>query len=62
MYMKAGGLIWMVEYSHAHGWTPWPPIIIFLLAFDAYVLTQTLIMKADIVRIKERQRNIATVA
>lgn len=62
MFLKALGLVWMVEYSHAHGWAPWPPIVGFLLAVDLYVICQTLIMSADINRIKQRQGNIQNVA
>lgn len=52
MFLKLVALCWTVVYSYENHWEPWPPITIFLAAFDFHVLTQICIMRRDLVRLE----------
>jgi hypothetical protein len=52
MMLKALALCWAVIYSHNRGWQPWPPIVAFLVAFCCYVIVNTLVMRADMLKVK----------
>jgi cellobiose-specific phosphotransferase system component IIC len=54
MMLKALTLCWAVIYSHSRGWQPWPPIVAFLVAFAIYVVVNTLVMRADMAKMKEQ--------
>jgi predicted MFS family arabinose efflux permease len=47
-FVMALTLCWVVIYAHQRAWTVWPPIIIFLLAFDVHSITHILVMREDI--------------
>jgi len=44
-------LLWAVVYAHGNGWQPWPPIVLFLLAYDVEVITHVIVMRCDIARL-----------
>lgn len=52
MFLMLGALCWGVVYGHSTGWTPWPPMLLFIAAFDVCVLAQVCIMKRDLVRLE----------
>lgn len=52
MFIKLGALCWGVVYGYSNHWTPWPPVILFIAAFDVCVLAQVKIMKRDLVRLE----------
>ena len=52
MFLKALSLVWMVTYSYNKSWEPWVPFIFFLLALDMYVIAHTLIMRAELARLR----------
>lgn len=58
MFLKALCLCWAVYYSSTRGWTPWPPFLLFLAAFDSYVIVHILIMRRDIERLRNGQEHI----
>ena len=51
-FAKLLALCWTVEYSYTRGWQPWPPISMFLLAFNLRVVSELFVMKADIERLR----------
>lgn len=51
MWVQMGVLCWTVSYGHANGWDPWPPFVVFLAAYDAHVISQIVIMRADLARL-----------
>lgn len=52
MFLKVGALCWTIIYSAQNGWQPWPPIVLFILAFDIYVVTHIMVMRKDIARLR----------
>jgi hypothetical protein len=52
MFLKVGALCWTVIYSAQNDWQPWPPIVVFIAAFDVYVITAILVMRKDLERLK----------
>jgi hypothetical protein len=50
MFLNLLSLCWAAGYSYSLGWDPWPPFIAFLLAYDAYVGAQILVMRDDLAR------------
>jgi hypothetical protein len=48
MFAKLAGLLWAVIYSQALGWQPWPPIVAFVIAFDAHTALDIYLMSEDI--------------
>ena len=52
MFIKIGALCWGVVYGYSNRWTPWPPMVLFLAAFDVGVLMQIFIMRRDLVRLE----------
>jgi hypothetical protein len=52
MWLKALTLCWAVIYIHGRGWQPWPPIVAFMAAFGLYTAMNTLVMRADIAKLK----------
>ncbi len=49
-------LLWSVVYAHGNGWQPWPPIVLFLLAYDVQVITHVIVMRCDITRLVSQRR------
>jgi hypothetical protein len=56
MMLKSLALCWTVIYSFNRGWQPWPPIVAFLVAFMIYVIVNTLVMRADMAKLKTETR------
>lgn len=52
MFVTLGALCWGVVYGYSNRWTPWPPVIVFLAAFDVSVLMQIFIMRRDLARLE----------
>lgn len=52
MFAKLMALCWTVIYSAVREWQPWPPIVLFLAAFDWYIIANIMVMRDDIKRIK----------
>jgi hypothetical protein len=50
MVIKLVVLCWMVVYGHRRGGEPWPPFVVFLMAYDATLISQIMIMRADVAR------------
>ena len=47
IFGKLIALCWAVIYAHNMGWQPWPPFIAFLVAFDAKVIMEILVLRGD---------------
>lgn len=52
MFLKLGSLCWAVAYGYTRRWTPWPPMVLFIAAFDVYVLAHVFIMRRDLARLE----------
>jgi cytochrome bd-type quinol oxidase subunit 2 len=48
MWAQMLTLCWMVVYGHSQGWEPWPPFVVFLAAYDVHLVSQIVIMRADL--------------
>lgn len=55
MFTKLGALAWTVIFAYQNNWTPWPPFVAFLAAFDVYVVAHILIMRIDLARTSRSQ-------
>jgi len=53
MFLEAIALIWAVIYGHNRGWQPWPPLVAFLFALDLNIASHIMVMRADIVRLRQ---------
>jgi hypothetical protein len=51
MFGQLLALIWMVIYGHNKGWQPWPPLAVFLILFDARIISEILILRIDFKRL-----------
>jgi cell division protein FtsW (lipid II flippase) len=51
MWAQMLALCWTVVYGHSQGWEPWPPVVVFLAAYDVHLISQIAIMRADIARL-----------
>ena len=52
VFIMLGALCLSVVYGHSNRWDPWPPILLFLAAFDVYLLAQIVIMRRDLRRLE----------
>jgi hypothetical protein len=52
VFIEMIALCWGVAYGHSNGWAPWPPMLLFLVAFDVSVAAQIFIMRRDLKRLE----------
>jgi hypothetical protein len=52
MFLKLLALMWTVIYVHDRAWQIWPPIVAFMAAFDVYILSEVLIMREDLKKLR----------
>lgn len=55
MFIKLLSLCWAVIYGYDHGWQPWPPFVLFLMAFNVHAVMYMLILKHDIWQLRRLQ-------
>ena len=59
-FVMALTLCWAVVYAHERAWMVWPPLIAFLLAFDAHAITHILVMREDIKRRRTLEKTLGS--
>lgn len=52
-------MIWSVIYGHENGWQPWPPIVLFLFAYDLQVVSHIFVMRCDLAALSSRRMRVA---
>lgn len=48
--LMAWSFLWVMSYSEARGWQPWPPVILMIVAIDMILIIRALAIKARIRR------------
>lgn len=52
-------MLWAVIYVHDNGWQPWPPIVLFLIAYNVQVASHVIVMRCDIAAMTTRRVRVA---
>jgi len=45
-------LLWTAVYVYGNGWQPWPPLVLFLAAYDVQAAMSVVVMRRDVYELR----------